>query len=242
MNIIDSIKRLTKFEKSLWLFSAVTVSAGFLLCGGLNVLALVASLVGVTALIFVAKGDLLGQALIILFAVLYAIISWQFRYYGEMITYLGMTAPISVLALISWRRNPYSEGQVKVGKMTARKAVLLCLTAGLVTWGFYYVLAYLNTSNLFFSTVSITTSFFAVSLTVLRSPGYAIAYAANDVVLIILWVLAALEDISFLPLVICFALFFINDLYGFASWQRMKRLQAKGAADGSPNAALKTSG
>lgn len=225
MNVVSSFKSLSVFERALWLLSLGAVTAGFLLCGTLNVLTLVASLIGVTALIFVAKGDVLGQMLTVLFAVLYAVISWQFRYFGEMLTYLGMTAPIAVLAVITWRKNPYSEKQVKVQVMTAKKAVLLFACAGLVTWGCYYLLAYWETSNLFFSTVSITTSFLAATLTMLRSPGYAIAYAANDVVLVILWVLATLEDRAFLPVVICFSVFFINDIYGFVNWRKMRQAQ-----------------
>lgn len=226
MNISASVKNLSAFERGLWLFSLAVVTISFLVCGSFNPLTLVASLVGVTALIFVARGDVLGQMLTVLFAVLYAIISWQFRYFGEMITYLGMSAPIAVLAVISWRRNPYSSSQVKVGAVTTKKWLLLVLMAAVVTLALYYVLRALGTSNLFFSTVSITTSFFAASLTVLRSPGYAVAYAANDVVLIILWVLATLEDISFLPVVICFVMFFVNDLYGFVNWRRMKNAQS----------------
>lgn len=226
MHIISSIKNLSKFEIALWAVSLVVVTGSFLLCAASNWLTLAASLVGVTALIFVAKGDVLGQLLTVLFAVLYAVISLQFRYYGEMITYLGMTAPIAVMAVITWHKNPYSDKQVKISPMTAKKTVILIVCAGLVTWGGYYLLAYLGTSNLIFSTISITTSFFAATLTMLRSPSYAIAYAANDIVLIILWVLATLEDISFLPVIICFVMFFINDIYGFVSWRRMKLLQA----------------
>ncbi|MDE5995443.1 MAG: nicotinamide mononucleotide transporter family protein, partial [Eubacterium sp.] len=58
-------------------------------------------------------------------------------------------------------------------------------------------------------------------------PYYAVAYAANDVVLIILWVLAAIDDISYLPMIICFVIFFINDLFGYVSWQKRKKLQDK---------------
>ncbi len=44
-------------------------------------------------------------------------------------------------------------------------------------------------------------------------------------VLIILWVLAAMTDVTCLPMVLCFVMFLINDLYGFVNWQRMRRRQ-----------------
>lgn len=225
MSILLSFKNLSKFERALWLFSIGIITAGFLLSQSLDILTLIASLIGVTALIFVAKGDVLGQILTIVFSVLYAIISWRFHYFGEMITYLGMTAPIAGMAVVTWRKNPYAEKEVKVSALTVKKTILLFVLAGLVTWGFYYILAYLGTTNLVISTISITTSFLASALTMLRSPNYALAYAANDVVLIVLWVLATLEDITFLPVIICFCMFFLNDIYGFVNWRRMKKGQ-----------------
>ena len=94
-----------------------------------------------------------------------------------------------------------------------------------VTIGFYFILDHFNTANMIPSTLSVTTSFIAVYLTFRRSPYFALAYAANDVVLIILWILAAVEDISYLSVIICFVMFLVNDLYGFVSWKRMEKRQ-----------------
>ena len=95
------------------------------------------------------------------------------------------------------------------------------LTA-VVTFGFYFILDHFNTANMI---PSVTTSFIAVYLTLRRSPYFALAYAANDVVLIVLWTLAATEDISYLSVIICFVMFLVNDLYGFVSWKRMEKRQ-----------------
>ncbi len=78
-------------------------------------------------------------------------------------------------------------------------------------------------------TLSVTTSFLAVYLTFRRSPWYAVAYAANDIVLIILWAMAAAEDSSCLSVLVCFVMFLVNDLYGFHSWIRMEKRQAQAA-------------
>ena len=54
----------------------------------------------------------------------------------------------------------------------------------------------------------------------------ALAYAANDIVLIVLWVLASLCDIRYVSVVVCFVAFFVNDIYGYVSWQKMKKRQS----------------
>ena len=227
---LASFKTLTKFEKGLWLTSlAVTLLSyllSYLFSGSGDLLNLIASLIGVTALIFVAKGHVLGQLLTVVFSVFYGIISVLFAYYGEMITYLFMTTPMAIVAAIEWIKNPYKDTQeVKVHKVTKKQLAVMWLLALLVTVMFYFILKALNTANLFFSTVSITTSFVASYLTFLRSPYYALGYSANDVVLIILWILASVEDISYLPMVACFIMFLFNDLYGFYNWGRMQKRQ-----------------
>ena len=217
---------LTRFEWGLWIGSLIVVSASFLLVPERDFLTLMASLVGVTALIFVAKGHVIGQALCVVFALFYGIISFYFRYYGEMITYLGMSAPAAVFSVISWLRNPYRDSsEVKVNALTPAHFGIVCGITAVVTGIFYFLLRALNTANLTFSVLSVATSFLASSLTFLRSPWYAIAYAANDVVLIVLWVLAAIEEPSYLPMIFCFIMFLFNDGYGFYSWRRMKKRQ-----------------
>lgn len=217
---------LTKFELGLWLVSLVVVTLSFVLSKGGDYMTLMASLIGVTALIFVAKGYVLGQVLTVVFALFYGVISFFFRYYGEMLTYMCMTAPIAVMATVSWIRHPY-EGtkEVEVRKMHCGEVAFMIALSVVVTSIFYFILAMLNTANLIFSTISVTTSFLACYLTYMRNPFYAVAYAANDIVLIILWVLASFEDISYLPMVFCFVMFFANDMYGFINWKRMEKRQ-----------------
>lgn len=229
MNKIKGLWRdLTRFERGLWITSVIVVTLSYLLSPSGNWLTLVASLIGVTALIFVAKGYVIGQILSLVFAVFYGIISLHFRYYGEMITYLGMTAPIAVVSTVSWLRHPYRKtAEVEVGDVSKKQVAVLLLATVAVTTVFYFILDALHTANMFWSTLSVTTSFLAVSLTALRSPYYALAYTANDIVLIVLWILASIQDIAYLPMILCFVMFMVNDLYGFLNWRRMRDRQGK---------------
>lgn len=194
------VKRITSYftrgELLLWSLSVLIITVSFFLLDRENVLTLIASLVGATALIFNDKGNPVGQVLMVVFSIIYGIISYTFSYYGEMITYLGMSMPMAIIAL--------------------------------VTVPFWFVLRALDTANLFFSTVSVATSFLAVYLTFRRSAFYAVSYAANDVVLIILWTLATIEDASYLSVTLCFFMFLANDIYGFVNWSAMRKRQLEG--------------
>ena len=219
----------TRSEKLLWALSVSFILVSFCIFDRESYMTLCASLIGVTSLIFNAKGNPFGQLLAVVFSLLYGGISYTFAYYGEMITYLGMTMPMAVFALIAWLRNPYNgnRAEVRVNAISRREAGWMCLGAAAVTAVFYFVLASFRTANLLPSTVSVTTSFLAVYLTFRRSPYFALAYAANDLVLIVLWTLASAEDIRYISVVVCFAAFFANDIYGYISWQRMKLRQAR---------------
>ncbi len=216
-------------EKLLWSISISVIISSFLIFKNDGVLTLVASLIGVTSLIFCAKGNPVGQVLMIIFAIIYSVISYSSQYYGEMVTYLGMTLPMCVFSLVSWLRNPFNgkKSEVAVNKITFKEVGFMCFLTLVVTVAFYFILKYFNTANLIPSTFSVTTSFVAAYLTFRRSPYFALAYATNDIVLIILWVLASIENISYLSVIICFIVFFVNDLYGFFSWFKMMKRQEK---------------
>ena len=219
----------TKSEIILWISSVLLIVVSFLIFDRENYLTLFASLIGITAIIFCAKGNPFGQVLMIIFSTFYAVISYSFAYYGEMLTYLGMTLPMAVFGLISWLRNPYqgNKKEVKVKNVTKTEISKIFIAAIFVSFIFYFILKYFNTANLIPSTLSVTTSFIAASFSYLRSPYFALAYASNDIVLILLWVLASFKDISYLSVIICFVVFLVNDLYGFISWLRMMKRQEK---------------
>jgi len=217
----------SKTDIILWSSSVFIIVVFFCLFDRENYMTLCASLIGITSLIFCAKGNPVGQVLMVIFSIFYGFISYTFSYYGEMLTYLGMTLPMSVFALISWLRNPYkgNKMEVKVSSIAPKQALLIPILTAIVTVIFYFVLKYFGTANIVPSTLSVTTSFLAVYLTFLRSPYFALAYAFNDIVLIVLWILASLTDIRYISVVVCFFAFLANDIYSYICWQKMKLRQ-----------------
>ena len=224
----NAIKTLTKREWIIWIASLIIVVISNAATKDFDLLTLVAAMTGVTSLIFAAKGNVWGQILMILFSILYGIISFRFRYWGEMITYLGMTLPMSVWSTITWIKNPSEKNgnEVQIQSLNRKHILSLIVSGIVVTAFFYYILKTFDTPNIIFSTISIITSFLAASLTMLRSSYYAVWYAANDIVLIVLWVLASLKDSAYIPVVVNFSIFFMNDMYGFVSWKQREVQQA----------------
>lgn len=227
----NMVCRFTRFELFLWLTSVIVITVSFLITRE-NLLTLLASLVGVTALIFLARGAVIGQVLVLIFSLLYGLVSWQLHYWGEMLTYLCMTAPMAMAAMLSWIRHPYKDsGEVRVQKLSGKQIAATIFLTIAATALFGSLLALLKTPQLPIAIVSVTTSFAAATLTFLRSPYYALGYAANDIVLILLWGVSAAEDLSYLPMTLCFVMFLANDLYGFYSWRLMQKRQSASSSE-----------
>ncbi|MBR4071209.1 MAG: nicotinamide mononucleotide transporter, partial [Clostridia bacterium] len=132
----------SKGEMLLWGGSVALIIIFFILFDRKEYLTLTASLIGATSLIFNAKGNPVGQLLMVIFSVLYGIISYSFSYYGEMITYVGMTGPMALLALVSWLKNPYNgnRAEVRVNRISKGEWLLSSLLAVGVTAVFYFIL------------------------------------------------------------------------------------------------------
>ena len=131
-------------EVALLAFSVLLILISFFAFDRENYLTLLATVIGVTSLIFSAKGNPVGQVLMIAFSLLYGIISFNFAYYGEMITYLGMTMPMAVLALISWLKNPYkgNKSEVKINSIDKEECAFMWILSVIVTIIFYFILDY----------------------------------------------------------------------------------------------------
>lgn len=136
--------------------------------------------------------------------------------------YLTLLASlIGVTSLITWLKNPYNgnKSEVEVYHISRQETMLMFIFAVIVTFIFYFILVAFNTANIVPSTISVTTSFLVVYLTFKRSPYYAMGYALNDVILIILWTMAAMEEIAYISVVV----------YGFINWHRMGQRQGSEA-------------
>ncbi len=222
------INYFTLKEWIIYLSSVFTIIICFIIFKNDNYLNLIGTLIGVTSLIFIAKANPIGQILTIIFSIFYGLVSLKYNYYGEMITYMFMTLPIAVFTLIIWLKNPYNgkKNEVKLISLKKQEYIFMFILTLIITFIFYFILKSLNTNNLLISTISVSTSFIACYLSFRRNRFYALGYACNDIVLIILWILASIEDITYTSLVICFITFLINDIYGFINWTKLYKKQS----------------
>lgn len=223
-------KDWTRFEIYFLIISLLIITICFILGTDKNRLSLAASLLGVVTVLCGAKGLIFAPIINIIYNILYIILSYSQRFYGEVLIYIFMMIPLNVITIISWGKNKSKENEniVAVNKISKNEYIILSFITIVVTFGFYYLLKVLNTNAIVISTISLVDSFLASYLLLRRCSNYAFAYIVNDIVLISLWMHAIKNNgIAYLPMVITFSIFLINDIYGLIIWKKREKLQNK---------------
>ena len=119
---------------------------------------------------------------------------------------------------------------VSVNKIHKKEVLLIAVGSIIATFAFYFLLKALNTNELIVSTLSLIFSLIASYLMLRRNKYYALAFLADDIVSIVMWSLViASIGISYLPTLICFCVYLINDVYGFIHWNIEEKKQGSTA-------------
>ena len=175
-----------------------------------------------TALLL-AKGKNLGQVFGIVITILYSIVSFNNKFYGEVIIYLFMMFPMYIIGIVSWFRHKNKEtDSVEVNKISKKEWIIVAIVFVAIFVGIYYLLKVFNTNELVVSTISVLASLFAIYLQIRRSRFSFSFYMINDIILMVLW---GSGNLILLPMVCNPIINFINDSYGFYNWKKLEKEQ-----------------
>lgn len=216
------------FEKLFLLISLIIIIVCYFLGADRNILSLITSILGVITVIFGAKGLVWAPIINLMYNIVYIILSYTQGFYGEVIIYIFFMTPINIAMIISWLKNKSKQDEniVEVNKVSKKEYIILFIVTLFVTVGFYYLLKALNTSALLISTISLIDSFIATYLLYRRCSNYALSYIVNDIILIGLWSFSLKNNgIAYLPMILSFVVFLVNDIYGFISWKKREKEQ-----------------
>ena len=217
------LKDWSKLEKILLFGSITTISLVSIIFKS-DLLHTICSILIIISTLLVAKGKNLGNIVGIIATIIYSIVSYINRFYGEVIICLVLIIPFYTAGIISWAKHKNEEtNTVKIDKIS-KKEWLLILIVGIITFiAIYYLLKYFNTNELLVSTISVINSLFATYLQVRRSKYCFCFYILNDFTLLILWgIPVILGNLLVLPMIFEPIVNLINDLYGFQSWNKLE--------------------
>lgn len=226
----EFFKSWNLFEKLFLIISLFIVIGCFFLGTDKNILSLVTSVLGVITVIFGAKGLVWAPIINIIYNIVYILLSYSQGFYGEVIIYIFLMTPLNIAMIVSWFKNKSKKDEniVAVNKLSKKEYILLFVFTLFISVIFYLLLKALNTSALLISTISLIDSFIASYLLFRRCSNYALSYIVNDIILIVLWSFAIKNNgIAYLPIVLSFIVFLVNDIYGLISWKKREKEQNK---------------
>ena len=223
---MNLLKDWTKFEKILLIGSILVVGTVGILFNS-DLLTIVCSIVGIITALLLAKGKNLGQVFGLLITVLYSVVSFKSRYFGEVLIYLCLMFPMYIIGIVTWINNKNKEtNSVEINTIKKKEWLIVSIIFLFILIGIYYLLKLFDTSELIISTISVIASLFAIYLQIRRSRFSFSFYLINDIILIILWGVPVIKgSLILVPMVINPMINFINDLYGFYNWRKMEKIQ-----------------
>lgn len=223
------LKDWNKLEKILLFGSMILVSVVAIIFES-DILSTFCSILCIITALLVAKGKNLGQVFGVIITILYSIVSFRNKFYGEIIIYIFMMLPMYIIGIISWIKHQNKEtNTVDVNKIKRKEWLLVNLISIVIFIGIYYVLKSFNTNELIVSTVSVVASLFAIYLQIRRSRFSFYFYIINDLILIVLWGIPVIAgNLLILPMVFNPTINLINDSYGVYNWRKLEEKQAKG--------------
>ena len=220
------LKDWTNFEKLL-LFGSVVIVSVVGLCFKSDLLTVSCSIVGIITALLLAKGKNLGQVFGLLITILYSIVSFKNKYYGEVLIYALVMLPMYIIGIFTWINHKNEKtNSVEINSIEKKEWGIVSIVFALVFVGIYYLLKAFNTNELVVSTISVLASLFAVYLQIRRSKYSFSFYMVNDIILMFLWGIPVIRGSYILfPMLLNPIINFINDMYGFYNWKKTEKIQ-----------------
>ena len=219
-------KDWTNFEKVLLFGSIIIVGLVGILFKS-DLLTISCSIVGIITALLLAKGKNLGQVFGLLITILYSIVSFKNKYYGEVLIYSLLMLPMYIIGIITWINHKNEKtNSVEINSINKKEWVIVSIVFVGVFICIYYLLKAFNTNELVVSTISVLASLFAVYLQIRRSKYSFSFYMVNDVILMFLWGIPVVRGSYILfPMLLNPTINLINDAYGFYNWKKTEKIQ-----------------
>ena len=180
---------------------------------------LIAALSGVWCVILTGKGKVSNFLFGIVNVVFYAYISYQAKFYGEVMLNLLYYLPCSIIGLFVWGKNMDAEsGEVTKKRLSPKDALLVypLTVLGVVAYGF--VLKKLGGALPFIDSMSTVLSVVAQILCLKRLAEQWVMWIVIDVVTVGMWLYNYLNGGESLATMLMWAVYLVNAIIMLVKW------------------------
>ena len=221
-NILDRIKReFTGWKKwqIAWIILANSVILGVSLYLGDTALGIAASLTGVTCVILCGMGKVSNYFFGTINIVLYAIVAWKARYYGDVMLNLLYYFPTNIIGWVVWSKHINQEkNEVYKKRLTIKQDILLAVISVIGVLGYSYILKLLGGNLPIVDSMSTVFSVIAQILMIKRFMEQWIIWIIVDIVSVIMWIAAFFNGGESVAVLMMWSVYLANAVIMFIKW------------------------
>ena len=224
---MEKIKKFLKDETQgwekwevFWLVFANLVILGVSLYMGDTVIGIIASLTGTRCVILCGKGKISTYLFGTINVLLYAIVAFQAKYYGDVMLNLLYYFPTNILGWFVWKNHMDDNNEVDKRRMTAKQNILVITASIAGILGYAYVLKLLNGNLPIVDSMSTVLSVVAQILMIKRFTEQWLIWILVDVVSVIMWFAAFFNGGESVAVFLMWVVYLINAVIMFVKWYK----------------------
>ena len=190
-----------------------------------NIISAIAAICGIFCVVICAAGKKSQYYWGFANIIAYVIVSWQNKFYGEVMLNALYYFPSQFVGLYLWKKNYDENGeQVNGRKMKPRALVLTLIGTGIGIVLYKELLAWLGGSSAWLDSTSTVISITANALMVTRYREQWLLWIIVDTVTVIMWAKGGDPIMTTM-----WAVYLINAVYGYVNWTKISRNQPQTA-------------
>lgn len=231
MNKIKEFFSDWSLKEKLWLVFVCVFQAIVWVINKDTPFMLILALTGSLNLVLGAKGKVAGLYFAIINSSLYAYNCFSIPLYGEIMYNLLYSIPVSIIAIILWKKNMADGGEVKFRTMT-KKLLIIIVIATLISIVIYSeILKWMGGNYVFMDSLTTVVSVIASMLYLLRYSEQWLMWVIVNALSIVMWIIVlASGDKTALMIIIMKSINLLNSLYGYINWRKIAKRVSEGAA------------
>lgn len=205
----------------IWIISATIVILATSLYWKDNFLGIAAALTGIWCVILTGKGKISSFYFGTINTILYAVVAWNAKYWGEVMLNLLYYLPTNFIGIYFWKKNFNKETQeVKKEKLSLKSSIFIYLGLAISTLAYGLFLKLLKGTLPFVDSMSTVFSIFAQILCIKRLREQWILWIIVDVVTVYMWIYAFIQGTGDFATILMWGIYLINAILMFARWTK----------------------
>lgn len=192
--------------------------------GRWSVLPIVASITGVVCVVLGAKGHILNYLFGLIMISCYVYLSWQSRFWGEVMLNLMFYVPMQFIGFYFWRKHS-SKGDkniVQARSLGYKESIIGAILIVVLICAYSQLLKYLDGSSPWIDSSTTILSIAAMILAVLRFREQWYMWVVVNAISIVLWLTSKDTPEVVYCMVAMWSLYLINAIYGLYKWRQLQ--------------------